>query len=119
VWRSLAPQLDQLCIQADTVLAMCRQMPIPVDTLKSRQHQLKVDTLRMQQLTRSSLAFGPLALAFFRESFSLEASTVGGMAEEYARAYHVFRSRAADNYARLNEMFAHDHRRTLYASAIG
>jgi hypothetical protein len=119
VWRSLAPQLDQLCIQADTVLAMCRQTPIPVDTLKARQHQLKVDTLRMQQLTRSSLAFGPLALAFFRESFSLEASTVGGMAEEYARAYHVFRSRAADNYARLNEMFAHDHRRTLYASAIG
>jgi hypothetical protein len=62
----------------------------------------------MQQIARPSLAFGPLAMAFFRDTFSLEAATVGGMAEEYARAYHVFRTRVAENFTRLDEMFSHD-----------
>jgi len=119
VWRRLAPQLDQLCMQADTVLGMCRQKPIPVDMLKGRQHQLTIDTLSMQQVARPSLAFGPLAMAFFRDTFSLEAATIGGMAEEYARAYHVFRTRAKENYTRLEEMSSHNPRRALYASAIG
>jgi ADP-heptose:LPS heptosyltransferase len=119
MWRRLASQLDRLCIQADTVLDLCRQRPIPVDTLKARQHQLTVDTLTMQQIARPSLAFGPLAMAFFRDTFSLEAATVGGMAEEYARAYHVFRTRVAENYTRLDEMFSHDPRRVLYVRAIG
>ena len=119
VWRRLAPQLDQLCIQADTVLNMCRQKPILVDTLKARQHQLTVDTLTMQQVARTSLAFGPLAMAFFRDTFSLEAATVSGMAEEYARAYHVFRNRAAENFSRLDEINSRVQRRALYASAIG
>jgi len=119
VWRRLAPQLDQLCIQADSVLDMCRQRPIPVHRLKSRQHQLKVDTLTMQQVAKPSLAFGPLAMAFFRETFSLEAATLGDMAEEHARAYHVFRTRGAENYSRLEEMYSHDPRRALYACAIG
>jgi len=119
VWRCLAPQLDQLCMQADTVLGMCRQKPIPVDMLKGRQHQLTIDTLSMQQVARPSLAFGPLAMAFFRDTFSLEAATIGGMAEEYARAYHVFRTRAKENYTRLEEMSSHNPRRALYASAIG
>ena len=119
VWRRLSPQLDQLCIQVDTVLNLCRQRPIPVDLLKARQHQLKVNTLTMQQVARSSLAFGPLAMAFFRDTFSLEAATLGGMAEENARAYHVFRTRGAENYTRLGNMCSHDPRRALYAGAIG
>jgi len=119
VWRLLAPQLDHLCNQADSVLDMCRQKPIPVDSLKAQQHQLTVDTLAMQQVVRSSLAFGPLAMAFFRETFSLESATVGGMAEEYARAYRMFRTRADENFTRLDEMFSHDPRRAGYASAIG
>ncbi len=119
VWRRLAPQLNQLCIQADRVLDLCHQRPIPVDILKACQHQLTVDTLAMQQVARPSLAFGPLAITFFRDTFSLEAPTVVGMAEEYARAYHVFRTRAVKNYGRLEEMFSHDPRRALYASTIG
>ena len=119
VWRHLAPQLDQLCIQADTVLDMCRQKPILVDRLKARQHQLTVDTVTMQQVARPSLAFGPLAMAFFRDIFSLESGTVTGMAEEYTRAYHVFRTRAAENFLRLNEIHSRVSRRASYASAIG
>lgn len=119
VWRCLTPQLDQLCIQADTILDMCRQRPIPVNRLKARQQKLKTDTLTMQQVARPSLAFGPLAMAFFRDTFSLEAATLGGMAEEHARAYHVFRARTADNYAQLEKMCSHDPRRALYACAIG
>ena len=119
VWRRLAPQLDQLCYQADTILEMCRQRSFSVDLLRARQDQLKVDTLSMQQVARPSLAFGPLAMAFFRDTFSLEAATVAGMAEEYARAYHVFRTRAVENFSRLDERFSHDSRRARYASAIG
>ncbi len=119
VWRRLAPQLDQLCIQADTVLDLCRQRPIPVDRLKARQYQLKVDTLTMQQVARPSLAFGPLAMAFFRDTFSLESLTLSGMAEEHARAYHVFRTRGEENYRRLEGMFSHDPRGILYARTIG
>jgi ADP-heptose:LPS heptosyltransferase len=119
VWRHLAPQLNQLCNQADRVLDLCRQRPIPVDILKACQHQLTVDTLAMQQVARPSLAFGPLAIAFFRDTLSLEGMTVGGMAEEYIRAYHVFRTRVADNFTKLDKMNSHDPRRTLYASAIG
>jgi hypothetical protein len=87
--------------------------------LKARQAHLKAETLTMQQVARPSWAFGPLAMAFFRDTFSLEAATLGDMAEEYARAYHVFRTRAAENYTRLDEMFSHDPRRAPYASAIG
>ena len=119
VWRRLAPQLDQLCIQADTVWDMCRQRPIPVDRLKARQYQLKVDTLTMQQVARPSLAFGPLAMAFFRDIFSLESLTLSGMAEEHAQAYHVFRTRGEENYRRLEGMFSHDPRGGRYARTIG
>jgi hypothetical protein len=119
VWRLLAPQLDQLCIQADTVVDLCRQRPIPVDSLKAQQHQLKDNALMMQQVARPSLAFGPLAMTFFRETFSLEAGTLGGMAEENARAYHAFRSRGIENYTRLDAMVSFDSRRAGYASAIG
>jgi ADP-heptose:LPS heptosyltransferase len=119
VWCRLAPQLDQLCLQADTVLDMCRQRPIPVNRLKAQQLQLKDDTLRMQQIARPSLAFGPLAMVFFRDTFSLESLTLSGMAEEHARAYHVFRTRGKENYIRLEGMCSHDQRRALYASAIG
>ena len=115
----MAPQLDQLCIQAGMVLDMCRQNPIPVDMLKARQAQLKAETLTMQQVARPSWAFGPLAMAFSRDTFSLEATTLDEMAEEYARAYHEFRTRAEENYTRLNGMFFHDSRRAPYASAIG
>ncbi len=45
LWRCLAPQLNQLCRQADMVLDLCRQRPIPVDLLKEGQRQLSVDTL--------------------------------------------------------------------------
>lgn len=119
VWRRLASQLDQLCIQADTVLDLCRQRPIPVNRLKARQYQLKVDTLTMQQVARPSLAFGPLAMAFFRDTFSLESLTLSGMAEEHARAYHVFRTRGEENYKRLKGMFSHDPKGVLYARTIG
>jgi hypothetical protein len=87
--------------------------------LKTRQAQLKAETLTMQQVATPSWAFGPLAMAFFRDTFSLEATTLGDMAEEHARAYHVFRARAAENYTRLDGMFSHDSRRAPYASAIG
>ncbi|HSF09632.1 MAG TPA: hypothetical protein VLA60_09460, partial [Nitrospirales bacterium] len=117
--RRLAPQLDQLCIQADTVVDMCRQRPIPVNRLKAGQYQLKVDTLTMQQIARPSLAFGPLAMAFFRDTFSLESLTLTGMAEEHARAYHVFRTRGEENYRRLEGMFSHDPKGGLYARTIG
>ncbi|WP_447962234.1 glycosyltransferase family 9 protein [Nitrospira sp. Ecomares 2.1] len=119
VWRRLAPQLDQLCIQAETVLDMCRQRPIPVNRLKAQQHQLSVDTLTMQLVARPSLAFGPLAMAFYRDTLSLESATLSGMAEEHVRAYHVFRTRGEENYRRLKEMYSHDPRRALYACAIG
>lgn len=119
MWRRLAPQLDQLCHDADMVLSLCRQSPLPVKALKTRQHQLKNDTFAMLQNARLSLAFGPLAMAFFRDTFSLESLTVEGMAEEYAQAYHVFRDRAAENFMRLEKMFSQNSGRTLYASAIG
>ena len=119
LWCFLAPQLNQLCRQADMVLDLCRQRPIPVDLLKERQRQLSVDTLAMQQVAQSSLAFGPLAMAFFRETFSLEAATLADMAEENALAYHAFRTRAGENLTRLAERITHDPRRIRYACEIG
>jgi ADP-heptose:LPS heptosyltransferase len=119
MWCDLAPQLDQLCLQADRILELCRQRPIPVEALKTCQQQLTDQTCRMQQVARPLMAFGPLAMAFLRDTFSLEAATVVGMAEENARAFHVFRTRAVENHAQLEKMFSHDPRRALYASATG
>ncbi|MCA9420759.1 MAG: glycosyltransferase family 9 protein, partial [Nitrospira sp.] len=119
LWDNLFPQISQLCRQADMVLELCRQKPIPVDLLKAGQGQLSVDTLAMQQVARPSLAFGPLAMAFFRETFSLEASTLAGMAEENAHAYHTFHVRAGEIFTRLAEKVTHDPRRALYACEIG
>lgn len=119
VWRQLAPQLDRLCVQADKVVDLCRQQPIPVKILKAQQQQLHTDTLTMRTFARPSLAFGPLAMAFARDTFCLEAGTLSGMAEEHARAYHVFRARAAEHFWRLTTQCSNNPRRTIYAGAIG
>lgn len=119
VWHGLASQLDLLCDQADTISALCRQQPLPTAALKARQQQLRNDTLLMQQDIGASLAFGPLASAFFRDTFSLEAGTMSGMAEEYALAYHLFRARASEHYARLDNKNSVTPRRAFHASATG
>ncbi len=119
VWEQLAPQLDHLCAQAEGVLNLCRQNPVPVKHLKALQHDLKVETLAMKQLTRPSLAFGPLAVAFFRDSFNLTAATLQGMAEEHAQAYNLLRTRAMEQGVRLSERSSHSARRIMYASTIG
>ena len=119
MWEQLAPQLETLCEQADGVLQFCKQHPVPVLQLKEAQHQLKCGTLAMKEFARPSLAFGPLAVAFFRETFNLEGHTLISMAEEYATAYQVMRTRARLTFEQLTRYSPEPARRNLYAGAIG
>jgi len=119
LWETLAPQLDQLCAQARSFLECCQKKPVPLSELKSLQQELKVGTLAMKELTRPSLAFGPLAVAFVRDTFNLEAPTLADMAKEQACAYSLFRMRAEEMMQRLSECYSQTSRRMLYASTIG
>jgi ADP-heptose:LPS heptosyltransferase len=119
MWEQLVPQLETLCEQADGVLQFCKQHPVPVLQLKEAQHQLNCRTLAMKEFARPSLAFGPLAVAFFRETFNLEGHTIISMAEEYATAYQVLRTRARLTFEQLTQYSPEPARRNLYASAIG
>ncbi len=119
MWKQLAPQLEMLCEQADGVLQFCKQHPVPVLQLKEAQHQLKCGTLAMKEFARPSLAFGPLAVALFRETFNLEGHSLISMAEECATAYQVMRTRARLTIEQLTQYSPEPARRNLYAGAIG
>jgi hypothetical protein len=119
LWKQLAPQFETLCEQADGVLQFCKQRPVPVLQLKEAQHQLKCGTLAMKEFARPSLAFGPLAVAFIRETFNLEGHTLISMAEEYATAYQVLRTRARLTFEQLTQYSPEPERGNLYAGAIG
>jgi ADP-heptose:LPS heptosyltransferase len=119
LWKQLAPQFETLCGQADGVLQFCKQHPIPVMQLKEAQHHLKCGTLAMKELARPSLAFGPLTVAFIRETFNLEGHTLISMAEEYATAYQVLRNRARLTFEQLTQYSPEPARRILYAGATG
>ncbi len=119
IWEQLAPELDLLCDQAEKVLRLCQQQPVPVRELKDVQEQLKYGTLAMKELVRPSLAFGPLAVASIRETFNLEENTLVGMAKEHAAAYQLLRTRARLTMEQLTQYTPESSRRNLYASAIG
>ena len=119
LWKQLAPKLDTLCEQAERVLHLCRQQPVPVQQLKEAQHFLKCETFVMKELARPSLAFGPLVSASIRETFNLEGMTLMSMAEENAAVFHVLRTRAQNTFERLTQYLPESPRRNLYAGAIG
>ena len=119
LWEQVAPQLDTLCQEAERVLHLCRQQPVPVQQLKETQHLLKYETLAMKELVSHSLAFGPLGAASFREMFNLEGQTLLNMAEENAAIFHVLRTRARLISEQLTQYSPEPSRRKLYAGAIG
>jgi len=119
MWEQLAPQLEALCEQADGVLQFCKQHPVPVLQLKEAQRQLQSGTLALKEFARPSLAFGPLAVTFIRETFNLEGHTLISMAEEYATAYQVMRTRARLTFEQLTQYSPEPARRNLYVGAIG
>jgi hypothetical protein len=119
LWEQIAPQLDTLCREAETVLHLCRQQPVPVQQLKETQHLLKYETLAMKELVSPSLAFGPLGAASFREMFNLEGQTLLNMAEENAAIFHVLRTRARRISEQLTQYSPEHSRRNFYVGAIG
>ena len=119
IWEELAPQLDILCDQAERVLRLCQQQPVPVQELKDVQESLKYGTLAMKELVTPSLAFGPLAVASIRETFNLEENTLVGMAKEHVAAYHLLRTRAQLTIEQLTQYSPGTLRRNRYAGAIG
>ncbi len=119
IWPELASHVAVLCQQAQEALSLCRQEVIPVSELKNVQHRLKEQTLAMKELVRHSYAFGPLAVAFIRDSFNLEQSTLVGMTEEYALASEDFQNRVKLAVGQLSQNSLNPTRRELYAGAIG
>jgi len=119
LWKQLAPQADALCQQAEEVLYLCRQQPVPVLKLKKAQHQVTQRSLAIKELGGPSYAFGPLAGAFIRETFNLEGHTLVGMAEEYVAASQAFRARGTLTFEQLSRYSHEPVRRDLYVGAIG
>ncbi len=119
IWEEFAPQLDVLCDQAEHVLRLCQQQPVPVQELKEVQESIKYGTLAMKELVTPSLAFGPLAVASIRDTFNLEENTLVGMAKEHVAAYDVLRTRAQLTIEQLTRYSPGTLRRDRYAGAIG
>ena len=119
IWQQLYPSVHRVRELAESMNEMCHQTPIPIDRLKKIQHQLKTDTLEIQQLARSSLMFGPLSVALLRDTFCLESSSLGDMTREHAQAYFRFEERIETIRAEIEEWEPCNQRRDLYASTIG
>ncbi len=119
LWTQFGPQVEALCQQAEGVRSLCRQEPVSVLKLKNGQQQLKEQTIEIKELVRSSYAYGPLAVAFIRETFNLEGHTLIGMMEEYVMAAHTLEDRAKLIFEQLSQQSSEPRRRELYASAIG
>jgi len=119
LWKQFAPHVETLCQQAEKVLSLCRQQPMPVLKLKEAQQQLNQRTLAIKELGGPSYAFGPLAGACIRETFNLEGQTLVRMAEEYVAASQTLRSRAMLTFEQLSRYLPEPVRRDLYVGAIG
>ncbi len=118
-WEQLSPQLDRLCDESDVLLQFCRQQPVPVEKIKETQRQLKEETLAIKELVKSSYSFGPLSVAFIRETFNIEGQTLVEMAKESALAAQSFRVQARQTFQQVTQNSPELMRRELYASAIG
>ncbi|MEX0830878.1 MAG: glycosyltransferase family 9 protein [Nitrospirales bacterium] len=119
LWPQFASHVDVLCQQAEEVRALCRKQPIPVLKLKEAQYRLKEQTLAMKELVRSSYAFGPLVVAFIRETFNLEGQTLIEMTEEYVTAVDTLKNRVKRTFGQFSQYSPEPIRRELYAGAIG
>ncbi|MDH5426707.1 MAG: glycosyltransferase family 9 protein [Nitrospirota bacterium] len=119
LWALFAPQVSALCQQVKLVRSLSRRQPVPVLDLKEAQHRLKEHTLVMKELVRASFAYGPLTVAFIRETFNLEGQTLQAMTEEYVMAAKTFQDRVTLIFDQLTRDSPEPKRRDLYASAIG
>lgn len=119
LWEQVAPQIDTVCNRAEKVFQLCQQHPVPVQQLKETQYLLKGETLALKEMTRSSLAFGPLVGACIRETYNIEGQTLSSMAKENRRAFHVLRSGAQRTFEQLTQYSPEPSRRNLYVGAIG
>ena len=119
LWQQLFPQIEILCQQAEEVRALCKQPSLSIVKLKNAQEQLKEQILEMKDLVRSSYAFGPLSVAFVRETFNLESSTLVGMTDEYVMASYSLQKRAEFTFRQLSQYSPEPRRREIYAGTIG
>lgn len=118
-WRGWIDQALSLCQQAGQVNMMCRQRPIPVTRLQQAQLKLKQQTSEFLAQARSSLAIGPLATAFFRDSHNLHSSSLEGMASEHAQAYELLCTRLGEVEKRLHLKTEYQERGNRYACTTG
>ena len=119
LWGHLQPQVEVLCQKAEEARFLCRQQPVPVPKFKKVQQVLKEQALEMKELVRFSYAYGPLAIAFIRETFNLEGQTLEAMTEEYLRAAHNLKHRVNLTFRQLSQHSPEPIGRELYVSAIG
>jgi len=118
-WHHWMSQADSLCQQANRMVILSRQRPIPVVSLQKAQTSLKQQTSEFLMLARPSLAVGPLVTAFFRDSHNLQSSSLEGMAQEHAQAFHLLHTRLQDVGRRLQTTMEREERENRYACTIG
>jgi len=118
-WNLWMEQVLSLSHQADQVATMCRQRPMPVALLQEAQARLRRETSDFLFMARLSLAIGPLATAFFRDSHNLQLSSLEGMAEEHARAFHCLDTRLRNVGRRMQANLKQQETRNRYASTTG
>jgi len=119
LWPLFAAQVSELCQQVEVVRSLCQKQPVPLLNLKEAQHRLKEHTLAMKERVRSSYAYGPLTVAFIRETFNFEGQTLRAMTEEYVTAAETFQDRVTLIVDQLTLSSPEPRRRELYAGAIG
>ncbi len=119
LWEELKPRVDTLCQKTEKMVDLCQQQSVPVAQLKDTQSFVKYESLVLKEMTKSSLAFGPLVGACIRETFNLEGQTLGSMAQEYSRAFYTLQSRAQNTFEHLTQYSPESSRRNLYVRSIG
>ena len=119
LWKELEPRINSLCKQTEKMVYLCQEPSVAVVQLKETQNFVKCESLALREVARAALAFGPLVGACIRETFNLEGQTLGGMAEEYTRAFHTLQARAQNTFEHLTQFSPEPSRRDFYVSSIG
>ena len=97
----LRPLLSRLTAQSNQLVRLSRQQPCPVAELQAAQARLREERQRAIALAVQSPAFGPLAVAFLRDSHNGDAQGLANLAQQQATAFHAWRNRTNEVLRRL------------------
>lgn len=117
LFTAMAPLVNQLVERTADLVQLSRRHPLPVERLKSAQHEVGCAHRRALALAMPSPAFGPTTVALLRELHNGDGMALSIMAEQQAAAYRTWSHRIRSVMVRLDVRCAVHPRGTVRSAA--